>query len=303
MKRNKYPVEKLKEDIAELYRYIGGKLGPIDFSLTQGGRRAFAKGRSCISIQGDFTKKTLFHECGHLAEAWDRVFQVSCMEFVKSRATGSPVSLKKMTGLGYQPHEKAYPDSFINPYVGKDYGGTASEVFSMALQCLASPEETAELIEKDQEHFHLLLGFCRRKNPLLEEQAQLALAQVQKRIQTQDRVKLWKKALEKVSGPSIGRKLTSDDGFHGYRISAWGRAGTLLRNESRTDSISTWSSVHHGSVKDLRQLAYLLIAHDMRLLPEYYEDSRNAVYQLVQILFSDNVPKWFDPSMKLPEVK
>ena len=303
LKRNKYPVEKLKEDIAELYRYIGGKLGPIDFSLTQGGRRAFAKGRSCISIQGDFTKKTLFHECGHLAEAWDRVFQVSCMEFVKNRATGSPVALKKMTGLGYQPHEKAYPDSFINPYVGKDYGGTASEVFSMALQCLASPEETAELIEKDQEHFHLLLGFCRRKNPLLEEQAQLALAQVQKRIQTQDRVKLWKKALEKVSGPSIGRKLTSDDGFHGYRISAWGRAGALLRNASRTDSISTWSSVHHGSVKDLRQLAYLLIAHDMRLLPEYYEDSRNAVYQLVQILFSDNVPKWFDPSMKLPEVK
>ena len=80
--------------------------------------------------------------------------------------------------------------------------------------------------------------------------------------------------------------------------------GTEYRlDESRTDSISTWSSVHHGSVKDLRQLAYLLIAHDMRLLPEYYEDSRNAVYQLVQILFSDNVPKWFDPSMKLPEVK
>ncbi|MEI3453339.1 MAG: hypothetical protein V8Q91_07970 [Bilophila wadsworthia] len=92
-----------------------------------------------------------------MAEAWDRVFRFPVWNLL-NRATGSPVSLKKMTGLGYQPHEKAYPDSFINPYVGKDYGGTASEVFSMALQCLASPEETAELIEKDQEHFHLLLG-------------------------------------------------------------------------------------------------------------------------------------------------
>lgn len=308
LKRLNYPADTFKKDISTLYRYLGGKLGPIEFTLQQGSRRAFAKGKGTISIQGSFTKPVLFHECGHLAEAWDSAFQVACYQFVQERATGEPVSLKKLTGLGYHPSEKAYPDSFINPYVGKDYAGKASEVFSMALQCLSSPAELATLIEKDPQHFHLLLGFCQRQNPLLENQTQEALVQAKKRIQTESRLKVWEKALGKASGPAFGKRLNSDEGFHEYRISAWGRGGTLLRRKAsetlQEGSIhrESWTSVHFGSVKELRHMAYLLIAHDMNLLPEHYGDLQNAVYQMKRILYSSTIPDWFDPKRGLPEV-
>lgn len=49
-------------------------------------------------------------------------------------------------------------------------------------------------------------------------------------------------------------------------------------------------------------MAYLLIAHDMNLLPEHYGDPQNAVYQMKRILYSSTIPDWFDPKRGLPEV-
>ena len=87
-----------------------------------------------------------------------------------------PVSLKRLTGANYRADEMAYPDTFINPYVGKDYGGRASEVFSMALQHLESYDSLLPLIA-DPEHFSLLMGFCLRKNPRIIRQVQEYLKQ------------------------------------------------------------------------------------------------------------------------------
>lgn len=177
LRRIGYPPDELKKDMAELYRYLGGKMGPVHFLLEGRSRRAFARGKSIIAVQGSsFNKRTLFHECGHLAEAWDPVFQASCQAFIQGRATGMPVSLKRLTGANYRADEMAYPDTFINPYVGKDYGGRASEVFSMALQHLESYDSLLPLIA-DPEHFSLLMGFCLRKNPRIIRQVQEYLKQ------------------------------------------------------------------------------------------------------------------------------
>lgn len=104
--------EQLRKDIAELYRYVGGKLGPIEFVLEGHSSRAFARGKTLIAVQGSFNKETLFHECGHLAEAWDMSSQAACLQFVRDRAKGDLVSLKKLTGGSYRSNERAYPDDF-----------------------------------------------------------------------------------------------------------------------------------------------------------------------------------------------
>lgn len=149
---------------------MGGKLGPIEFVLEGHSSRAFARGKTLIAVQGSFNKETLFHECGHLAEAWDMSSQAACLQFVRDRAKGDLVSLKKLTEGSYRSNERAYPDDFYHPYVGKYYSHGASEVFSMGLQCLSNPQCLALLAEKDPEHFSLTLGICRRANPALAKQ-------------------------------------------------------------------------------------------------------------------------------------
>lgn len=170
LKKIKYPKEQFINDMAEVYRYVGGKLGPVEIILQKGTKRAFAIGRTTICLNSGFNKTTLFHECGHLVEGWDDTSLAASLAFIKGRAQGAPRSLKSLTGISYRSNEKAYPDSFIDPYVGKDYSGSASEVFSMGLQNISSPAHLANFIEKDIEHFKLFVGVCTRHSPELAQQ-------------------------------------------------------------------------------------------------------------------------------------
>lgn len=298
LRRIGYPLEKLRQDAAELYRYVGGKLGPIEFVLEGRSSRAFARGKTLIAVQGAFNKEALFHECGHLVEAWDSASRAACLRFVSDRAKGKPISLKKLTGQGYNSTEKAYPDEFFHPYVGKYYSYGASEVLSMALQCLSSPKSLATLIEKDPEHFKLLLGVCGRTNPSLVRQLSAAEAKAIQHVQELDRGKIWEKALNKVAGPALNKLLQNEDGYKGYQISAWGRGGTLYRilNEESREFICS------SGVIGLRRVAYLLIAHDEELLPFRYDDPRTASRNMINLVFSGGAPGWFDPAVPLPKV-
>jgi hypothetical protein len=104
-------------------------------------------------------KTALFHEYGHIIEK--KLQSSSWMqEWVRSRATGESTSLRELTGNNnYESDEKAVPDHFVHPYVGRDYkyeGG--SEVFSMGFQHFASSLDMSRLFMKDPEHFYLTLG-------------------------------------------------------------------------------------------------------------------------------------------------
>ena len=52
-------------------------------------------------------------------------------EFYEKRTAGEKLT---WLGPGYDRDEKARFDQFIEPYMGKDYGGTSYELFSMGSQ-------------------------------------------------------------------------------------------------------------------------------------------------------------------------
>lgn len=297
LRRIGYPLEQLKKDAAELYRYVGGKIGPIEFILEGRSTRAFARGKTVISVQGSFNKQTLFHECGHLVEAWDTSSQAACLQFIADRAKGSPTSLKKLTGGRYRTNERAYPDDFYNAYVGKYYSDGATEVFSMGLQCLSSPQALALLAVKDPEHLKLMLGICGRSNPSLAKQLNEAITKVAERSKEIDRNKSWKKALDKASNSDFGKLLAAEEGYKGYWLESWGRGATLCRQGS-----AGWKCMTMGKTIDMRHVAYLMIAHDEGLLPVRYDDPRTACSLLEKSALSGVAPGWYDPAVSLPKV-
>jgi hypothetical protein len=119
---------------------------------------------------GDASKETIFHEMAHFAETetWDiRIHKLNLGDidkkhmdiekrfkrWIRKRATGE----QQLLYPGYS-NEKAYPDNFINPYVGKTYSNS-TEVLSMGLQHFETPESMLKLWNADKEHFKLMTNF------------------------------------------------------------------------------------------------------------------------------------------------
>lgn len=310
LKKINYPKEQFINDMAEVYQYLGGKLGPVEFILQKGTRRAFARGRSQICLDSDFNKTTLFHECGHLVEHWDRTALAASLSFIRNRAQGAPRSLKAMTGVAYRPEEKAFPDSFIDPYVGKDYQGEASEVFSMALQHMSSPAHLANFIEKDPEHFKLFLGVCARQSPELsqkmrevEREAREAYADREKA--KSERAELrgpWEKALRNAIPDGFSELLKAPQGFAGYAVLQNVRKKSQWTLYQINDD-GWWRGLYNATLPLVTRLAYLHIMNDRRELPVYYETARDATTDFSSFVCSDAVPTWFDVEKGLPRLQ
>lgn len=155
--------EELKGQIAEFLSLSGASslsgLVATTFTVQQTKGRAFAV-FSKIAIADSDPKSTVFHELGHHLEFNDRDLLTSNREWVKSRATGSVSKLSEMTGnSNYDESERAYPDLFVDPYVGKVYGsGYSTEVISMGVQHLTTGSDSHELFRADPEHFYLTIG-------------------------------------------------------------------------------------------------------------------------------------------------
>jgi hypothetical protein len=115
-------------------------------------------GRSPVS-----RKITQFHEMAHHCEYQDKSAGLDAENWVKGRATGEITPLSQLTGNnGYRSEEAAYPDNFIDHYVGKLYGRGITEVHSMGLQAFADPDKLVDLYKKDPEHFRLMMRFIRK---------------------------------------------------------------------------------------------------------------------------------------------
>lgn len=110
-----------------------------------------------------FTRITQFHEMAHHCEYQDKSAGKDAEEWVKSRSTGEITPLSQLTGNNnYGAEEKAYPDDFIDDYVGKLYGNGITEVHSMGLQAFADPDKLVDLYKKDPEHFRLIMRYIRK---------------------------------------------------------------------------------------------------------------------------------------------
>lgn len=121
-------------------------------------RGYFWAGKDVFEICLSDRKGCSYHEYGgHRTET---VFpEVVAIEksFYERRTTlpnGKREELKWM-GVGYDNSEVTRRDHFINPYIGKDYGGSAYEIVSMGMDCLYNGRYN---IFNDSEHLDLMLG-------------------------------------------------------------------------------------------------------------------------------------------------
>jgi hypothetical protein len=153
----------IRKDMAELYRLSGGRFGKCHIlPRIQGQSRASADlEQRSIHAGDELTKRSLWHEMGHLIET-DVKYVVVSTTFLDGRVdkTKGLIKLSVLTGdKGYRNDEVAYTDHLFSAYVGKHYGsGTATEVLSMGIQQFSSPELMHELGLKDPEMFKMILG-------------------------------------------------------------------------------------------------------------------------------------------------
>ncbi len=118
-----------------------------------------AENGGSISLSSQSTRKTIYHELGHILEFSNPELKDAANDFVVSRATGAPKSLNKITKSNlYDPKEMAYPGKFTHPYVGSVNSEGWTEVWSMGLQDFSDPKNMAELFYADPEHFNLIMG-------------------------------------------------------------------------------------------------------------------------------------------------
>jgi hypothetical protein len=57
-------------------------------------------------------------------------------------------------GRGYNKSEKTRRDKFLDPYMGKDYGRTATEILSMGLEMFYA--DPVQLAENDPDYFDFI---------------------------------------------------------------------------------------------------------------------------------------------------
>lgn len=119
-------------------------------------RAAVSRGRSTVmAISGGTDKQrnsTAIHELGHRFE--DVMPEIVRLEkaFYKKRTKGEDL---QWLGGAYDKSEMARFDKFLNPYMGKDYGGWAYELVSMGFEMAYTRPD--ELI-KDEEYADFILG-------------------------------------------------------------------------------------------------------------------------------------------------
>lgn len=130
--------------------------------ITRTRNRAYANSNGTINLGKGGGDRVWWHEAGHHIEFENEDLARAARDWIEERATSSDVQrLRDITGIkAYDRREVAYPDDWINPYVGKVYGdaGTPTEVWSMGVEHFNAPERMQYLYEKDPDHFFMVLG-------------------------------------------------------------------------------------------------------------------------------------------------
>lgn len=117
-----YPREWVEKSIAR------DKLTP---KSVRRGYYSDARKEIAISGAGGSAFQTSIHELGHRFERVIPQIRDAEEEFYKHRTDGENL---EWLGGGYRKNEKTRKDNFVNPYMGKDYGGSAYELVSMGFE-------------------------------------------------------------------------------------------------------------------------------------------------------------------------
>lgn len=160
----KYPVVKVRQDMAEFYRLTGGRLNSVKID-SKGDRRANAVGIGhhgmvgTIYLDGDFDKRVLFHEMAHHLESDPAMFKASANYIRAMASSQEPQTLRELTGSKfYSSQEVALAGGFYSPYIGKVYDDQATEVMSMGIEAFAEPWKLGWIAGKDPATIEFVSG-------------------------------------------------------------------------------------------------------------------------------------------------
>lgn len=262
-----YGYENMLNDIAEFYRLVGGKIGPINFIGTRS-RRAYASGKATIAISRYFNKRALFHELGHIVEHFDKNAYYANNAFIKTRATGEPKSLKSLIPFSrYQSNEKAYPDDFIDPYVGKVYTDESTEVLSMGIQNFIDPIRLTNFIKEDRKHFELIMGLCCKKSALVSATIKNAAETIKSKIESEQKNKDDDKKFFKLIDSKITKEFAEEiftrEGYYEIRVMRIERICDYQIKSKYDNDIWETKYVSIGfTIKQQLRMAYLLLVND-----------------------------------------
>nr|WP_319566293.1 hypothetical protein [uncultured Rhodoferax sp.] len=176
-----YPLDQMRADMAEFYRFTGGRLLSVKIH-SKGDRRANAAdiethGKvGTINLATSFDKRVLWHELAHHLEA-DPVAKMAAGRYIRRRSIDGDqkYSLRSLSGQnGYRADEAAFKGNFFHPYVGKVYSDGVTEVFSMGIESFSDPETLARRAAVDPQTLEFIAGFLKSQNdPLAKAHATL----------------------------------------------------------------------------------------------------------------------------------
>ena len=159
--------ERLTQRISDAHDWLSSHLHPkvyehlsrgrpkFELREMQGKERAFYTPEKIV-LSKDNGTDTVIHEYGHHVGQSARADYLGS-DFLHARTLDGLFELKRLTGnSAYEPHEVAKRDRFVDPYVGKIYTNSNTEVISMGLQHMSS--DPGWFYRADREHF-LLTAF------------------------------------------------------------------------------------------------------------------------------------------------
>lgn len=105
-----------------------------------------------LSGRNDHMESCAFHEMGHRFESmYPEILKIE-KQFYDRRTANEEL---QWLGPGYEKDEVTRFDNFINPYMGKDYGGSGYELLSMGMEGMFCDTFN---ISRDAEYEDLILG-------------------------------------------------------------------------------------------------------------------------------------------------
>lgn len=290
--KEKITVQRVKKELANIYRITNGKLNKLNLVRGRLGSRSCCGGDRITWAEGDL--EGLYHEAGHAFEHANQEHLAIAKRFIQDRATGKKVKLSTLTkDYRYEDCEKAYPDNFSHPYVGKIYNG-ATEVLSMGLQILGSEKSFVNGV-KDIGHLEFCFG-CFASEPVRVYNVEKDMtASVDPRRQ-----KDWHEAIDNAMLPSFIKQLYGK-GVKGYKI-VENDYGDLELKHNRTGIYTCYNTkeIEEKDRVELARIAYLAICNYKGLVPEADPKLEKKYDGIKNLLL--NVPKWFTPLTELPRL-
>lgn len=187
LKRNGYPVEQVRADIAECYRITRGAMPMVSLVSTRSRRSSTLIFSGEIMVTGDFSKRILWHEMAHNIER-NRIHQNTNARFLEERREGDKLhTMRSLSGNNrYGSDEVAIKDHLINPYMGKVYRDGITEVLPVAIEHLSDPGKAIEIVQKDEDSARYIFGFLRNISGLDREFSQLNEISLSKKAEEPD---------------------------------------------------------------------------------------------------------------------